>query len=156
MATLRARPPDVVSQVMRRVHSRDTSPEVSLRRALWKRGLRYRLYSRRLPGQPDIIFPSAKLAVFVDGDFWHGNQWRLRRLSSLEDQFRDSASAGYWIPKIRRNMERDARANEELAGMSWLVIRIWESELRENVDACADRVADAVARKRGHGATHLS
>ena len=138
------RSPDVVSAVMRRVRSKDTSPERALRRELWRRGLRYRLHSKRLPGHPDLAFPCARVAVFVDGDFWHGNQWRRRGFESLEHQFREAPSASYWVPKIERNMERDVRMNEELVEMGWRVIRIWESEIQADLGACVDCVADAV------------
>ena len=69
---------DEISAIMRRVRGRDTTPEMRLRRALWARGLRYSVAPTQLPGKPDIVFPGARLAVFVDGDYWHGNQWRRR------------------------------------------------------------------------------
>jgi len=138
------RPEAVVSEVMRRVHSRDTSPEKALRKALWTRGLRYRLHSKRLPGNPDIVLPSKRIVVFVDGDFWHGNQWKLRGFPSLEAQFEGSAHAGYWVPKIRRNMERDAATDECLAEMGWRVIRCWESDIRRDLNSCVQRVVEAI------------
>lgn len=135
---------------MRQVRSRDTTPEMSLRRAVWAEGLRYRLHAKRLPGSPDMVFSSARVVVFVDGDFWHGNQWRLRGLSSLEDQFLGTPNAKtYWLPKIRRNMERDADANRRLRDMGWKVIRCWESKIKKNVNACASRVARAVRNGKG-------
>jgi DNA mismatch endonuclease Vsr len=75
-----------ISAIMRRVRARDTNPEVLLRRALWKRGIRYRLGGMGLPGKPDIVIARARLAIFVDGDYWHGNQWRLRGHNSVEAQ----------------------------------------------------------------------
>jgi DNA mismatch endonuclease (patch repair protein) len=129
---------------MRRVRSRDTTPELALRRALWKQGLRYRIYSRQLPGNPDIVFRGARVVVFVDGDFWHGNQWRLRGLASLEDQFRHAKRADYWVPKIRRNMVRDADATARLEYGGWKVLRLWESDIAADLGGCVKRVRDAV------------
>ena len=133
---------------MKQVRSRDTSPEKVLRKALWAQGLRYRLHAKRLPGNPDIVFPSARVAVFVDGDFWHGNQWRLRGLSSLEEQFRDSPNASYWVPKITRNMKRDADANHRLQDMGWGVVRCWESEIKSDLQSCVQRVVGDVRRRK--------
>src|SRR6185503_3380728 len=76
-----------ISAIMRKVHGKDTTPELALRRALWGRGLRYRVNATDLPGKPDIIIFSARLAIFVDGDFWHGNQFRKRKLTAIEEQF---------------------------------------------------------------------
>lgn len=141
------RDPAIVSQTMRRVRSRDTVPERSLRRALWQRGLRYRLYCRHLPGNPDIVFSRSRVAVFVDGDFWHGNQWRLRGLRSLEEQFEGSPKSEYWVPKIRRNIIRDGDATRRLEYEGWIVIRLWESDLKRDLDACVQKVAEAVLGK---------
>ena len=134
----------VVSDVMRRVHSRDTSPEKALRKALWAHGLRYRLHSKRLPGNPDIVLPSRHVAVFVDGDFWHGNQWKLRGFPSLEAQFDSVANSAYWVPKIRRNMERDAATDKCLTEIGWRVVRCWESEIRKDLNSCVQRVVEAM------------
>ena len=134
----------IVSATMRRVRYRDTSPEMTLRKALWARGLRYRLHATKLPGKPDIVFPSRRVAVFVDGDFWHGNQWRLRGLPSLAHQFRETPSAPYWVAKISRNIQRDAEAGENLTEMGWRVIRCWESEIKNDVEICVNRVEEAI------------
>lgn len=143
------RDPSVVSAAMRKVRSQDTTPERVLRKALWSRGLRYRLHYRHLPGSPDIVFPSARVAVFVDGDFWHGNQWKLRGLRSLEEQFERSDNAEYWIPKIKRNMVRDTDAKVRLEYEGWQVVRLWESDLKSHLGECADRVANAVRERSG-------
>ena len=138
------REPSVVSEVMRRVRSRDTTPEIALRKALWRRGMRYRTHYKHLPGRPDIVFPTARVAVFVDGDFWHGNQWRLRGHTSLDGQFQNSDRAEYWVPKIRRNMIRDADATARLEYGGWKVVRVWESEIASDLERCADKVGEAV------------
>ncbi len=140
----------LVTRIMQKVRGRDTSPELALRRALWRRGLRYRLHAKNLPGKPDIVFPKPRVAVFVDGDFWHGNQWRLRGLSSLSEQFADSPNATYWMEKIARNAVRDADVTLRLEYDGWRVIRLWESDLNGDINHCVTRVLEVVGeRKQG-------
>ncbi len=134
---------------MRQVRSRHTSPEIALRKELWALGFRYRLHCRKLPGNPDIVFPRHRVAVFIDGDFWHGNQWRLRGFRSLEEQFRGVSNASYWIPKIRRNMERDAESNRRLRRAGWTVVRLWESQLKARPAIAVQRVVRALSRRKG-------
>jgi len=129
---------------MRRVRSRDTEPEVAFRKALWSRGHRYRICASELPGKPDIILPSKRLAVFIDGDFWHGSQWNNRNLSSLEDQFRKTRSKDYWLTKIRRNMARDCVATTDLLNEGWRVLRFWESSIRKDLEGCVRMAVDVV------------
>jgi len=124
---------------MRRVRSRDTAPERTLRNKLWRAGLRYRLNST-LPGKPDIVFGRAKVAVFVDGDFWHGRQWIERGFPSLEAQMSRVHRAEYWITKLRRNVERDRAVDRQLAALGWRVIRVWESDVLGDADREASRV----------------
>src|SRR5260370_42422211 len=92
---------------MRRVRSRDTTPELLLRKALWAAGLRFRTHSADLPGKPDIVIHSKRMAIFIDGDFWHGGQWPRPRLGSLDHQFRQTESRGYPLPKIPPKIDRD-------------------------------------------------
>jgi DNA mismatch endonuclease (patch repair protein) len=134
----------MISAYMRRVHARDTTVELKLRKALWRTGLRYRLHAQELPGVPDVVFPSARVVLFIDGDFWHGNQWRLRGLSSLDEQFIGSANRDYWIRKITRNAERDMENDAKLAAMGWRVVRVWESDVKKDIDACVRRIAENV------------
>jgi DNA (cytosine-5)-methyltransferase 1 len=129
---------------MRKVHNRDTTPELALRRALWARGLRYRVNATDLPGKPDIVIPSARLAIFVDGDFWHGNQFRKRKLAALEEQFPETATKTYWLTKIRRNMTRDAARTSALLSQGWSVLRFWESRLRADLEGCVAMVTRVV------------
>jgi DNA mismatch endonuclease (patch repair protein) len=116
----------------------DTSIEVRLRKRLFRRGLRYRLHRRDVPGRPDIVFPSARVAVFVDGDFWHGyrfDEWR-HKLTPL------------WADKIAANRERDQRNARYLRSRGWYVIRIWEHQIKNDLPAAADRVEAAVRERR--------
>ena len=118
-----------ISEIMRRVKSAHTEPEQILRKALRARGLRFRVCPPRPEGKPDIVFQKDRVAVFVDGDFWHGYQWRRRELSTLEDQFHQTTTKDYWVKKIRRNMHRDCAVTEKLLTDGWTVIRFWESEV---------------------------
>jgi DNA mismatch endonuclease (patch repair protein) len=115
---------------------------------LWAQGLRYRLHVKRLPGTPDIVFPTARVAVFVDGDFWHGNQWRLRGHSSIEEQFQGSPNATYWIPKIKRNVLRDSETDVQLRYGGWLVLRFWESEIKSSLESCVQRVVAEITERK--------
>jgi DNA mismatch endonuclease (patch repair protein) len=123
---------------MTAVKAKDSRAELALRRELHRRGFRFRLHARDLPGRPDIVFRSRRVAVFVDGDFWHGNSWRLRGLPSLEAQF--PSRTEWWSAKIRRNMERDEEVSSALVADGWSVVRAWESDVLADADAVADRV----------------
>ena len=139
---------------MRKVRGKNTTPEVTFRKRLWAAGLRYKVSPSNLPGKPDVVFPSKKLAVFIDGDFWHGGQWRKRKLSSLEDQFRETPSQQYWLGKIRRNMARDSAATAALLADGWTVLRFWESDIGANLDRCVQTTLDVVSN--GAVADHVS
>ncbi len=123
--------PAARSRLMARVRVRDTAPELLLRRALWAAGVRgYRLHVKTLPGKPDIAFIGRKLAVFVDGAFWHGHP-----------DYYHGQSGPFWDTKIATNRERDARVNAQLASLGWEVVRVWDFEVEKDAAACASRVA---------------
>jgi len=123
---------------MRKVRGSDTTPEIKFRKALWARGLRYKPNSAKLPGKPDVVLTAHKTAIFIDGDFWHGGQWRRRKLSALEDQFQQTTTKDYWLKKIRRNMRRDCAVTAELMSQGWTVIRFWESDIRNDLEGCVE------------------
>jgi DNA (cytosine-5)-methyltransferase 1 len=135
-----------VSAVMRKVKSANTEPEIILRRALWAEGLRYKICPASLPGKPDIVLPSKRLVIFIDGDLWHGNQWKLRKLSSLEEQFGATESRDYWLRKIRRNMQRDCATTAALMAQGWTVLRFWESEIKTNLNKCVKTIMKTIER----------
>lgn len=128
---------------MAAVRSKDSRAELALRRALHGRGLRYRLHAPDLPGRPDIVFRQRRVAVFVDGDFWHGNAWRLRGLPNLEAQF--PTRTEWWTAKIRRNIERDNEVSRALEDAGWRVVRAWESDVLADTSVVADRVQQVLA-----------
>jgi DNA mismatch endonuclease, patch repair protein len=125
------------SRVMARIRSKDTKPELALRRALWAAGLRgWRCHPRQVPGKPDVAFTRRKVAVFVDGRFWHGHP----------DFFTFGKSGEYWDKKIARTQERDNQANQALRELGWTVIRFWDFEVEGDTAACARKVMHAVER----------
>lgn len=141
----------IVSKTMKAVKGADTKPEIKLRRGLFARGLRYRVHRKNLPGKPDIVFGPAMVAVFVDGDFWHGAQWKQRGFKSLDDQLDKVNNKKYWIEKIKRNMARDTENNGKLKKAGYKVIRIWESDINRRLTWAVDKVARSVESARSRG-----
>ena len=128
------RTPEQRSDMMSRVRSTDTGPELLIRRLVHARGLRYRKHCSWLPGRPDLVFIAARVAVFVDGDYWHG--WRFTR-------WRDKLST-YWREKIERNRKRDRANFRRLREAGWVVIRVWEHQVERKPDECVTRIEAAV------------
>lgn len=136
-----------VSAIMRRVRGAGTQPEREFAKSLRKTGLRFRTHDARLPGKPDFVFPSKRLAVFVDGDFWHGHQWRERKHQSIDAQLARVRNRKYWLRKISRNFMRDFRTTASLLDSGWRVLRIWESTIRRGKDRCREMALTAVGFK---------
>jgi len=119
------------SKIMSSIRSKNTKIEVSLRKALWQTGIRgYRLHYD-IPGKPDLVFPRTRIAIFIDGDFWHGYSWFV---------LKKVPPKGYWRNKIRGNMKRDKRVSIVLSKMGWTVIRFWEHEGKKNPAKCIKRI----------------
>lgn len=133
--------PEQRSRLMSRIRSTDTKPELKLRRALWALGYRYRKDVKDLPGKPDIAIKKYKVAVFVDGEFWHGYNW-------AEKKPRIRRNREYWIPKIERNMQRDRQNTEALQAKGWTVFRFWEHKLKKEFHTCLEAVVDELERKK--------
>jgi DNA mismatch endonuclease, patch repair protein len=131
--------PQTRSRVMSRIRSKDTKPELLLRRELHRQGIRgWRCHAKAVAGKPDIAFTRWRVAVFVDGCFWHGHP----------DFFTPGKSGAYWDAKIARTQERDRIANETLAADGWTVLRFWDFEVEDELDRCTDAVVAALARRR--------
>jgi DNA mismatch endonuclease (patch repair protein) len=128
--------------MMAAVRNRDSRAELALRRELHRRGLRYRLHAPDVTGKPDLVVRSRRVAVFVDGDFWHGNAHRLRGLERMEDLF--PSNREWWMRKLRRNVERDREVTTALKAQGWRVVRVWESEVLADPGGAADRVEAAL------------
>jgi DNA mismatch endonuclease (patch repair protein) len=116
------------------VRTRDTAPEVALRHALWSAGIRgYRCHPTGIPGRPDLAWIGRRVAVFVDGAFWHGHP----------DHYWGQ-SGKFWDEKIERNRTRDERVNRELADAGWTVVRLWDFEVEKDLDTCIERVRSGI------------
>lgn len=113
------------SDMMSRIRGKDTRPEIVLRKALWNRGLRYRLHVELTAGRPDLAFIGSKVAVFVDGCFWHGCPQHYVKPRSRRE---------FWATKLRTNVERDRRQTLELEELGWTVCRVWEHEVEESLE----------------------
>ena len=126
------------SDVMRKIKASDTAPEIILRKSLWNEGkIGYRINVKSLPGKPDVVYTKKKVAIFVDGCFWHGCPICYRRPKS---------NRKYWDKKLKNNMARDVLHTEELQAMGWKVIRFWEHEVRENVHLCVRRISSELSK----------
>lgn len=124
-------------KAMSAVKSKDTSIELILRKALWKRGIRYRKNYNVLPGKPDIAITKYKIAVFCDSEFWHGFDWEHRKLDFKSNR-------KYWIEKIEKNMERDLQVDKNLRSMGWKVIRFWGRDIQKNLEYCCSVIEDEI------------
>ncbi|HID45740.1 MAG TPA: very short patch repair endonuclease [Chromatiaceae bacterium] len=118
------------SYCMSRVKGKDTGLERLVRSELYRRGLRFRKHVKELPGKPDVVFSKAKVAVFIDGDFWHGYRYPL-----WENKLSD-----FWKEKIGKTRERDQRNFRKLRYMGWRVIRIWQHEIEKDLGKCITRI----------------
>lgn len=126
---------------MAQIRSRDTKPELLLRRGLYAAGVRgWRCHVRGIPGRPDIAFTRWKVAVFVDGRFWHGHP----------DFFTPGKSGTYWDAKIERTKQRDKSTNEALAAAGWLVVRLWDFEVEQNTASCVAGIVDLLEQARSY------
>lgn len=121
------------SENMRRIRSKDTSPEIAVRRLLCTLGFSgYRLHRKDIPGKPDIAFIGRKKAVLINGCFWHGHDCE-------EGARQPKSNQDYWLPKIKRNRERDTTNMDLLVGLGWTVLTVWECDLRD-LAALTDRL----------------
>ena len=110
------------SENMRRIRSKDTAPELTVRRLLHSLGYRYRLHRKDLPGKPDIVFPGRRKVILVHGCYWHAHGCKVAHTPKTNE--------AYWSPKLQRNVERDRKNQEELAGLGWQSLTVWECETR--------------------------
>ncbi|RLC76885.1 MAG: very short patch repair endonuclease [Chloroflexi bacterium] len=128
---------ETTSRVMSANRGKDTKPELMLRKALYRNGLSgYRLHWKKAPGRPDICYPGKKLAIFVNGCFWH-------RCPHCNPPM-PKTHAGFWESKFSRNAERDKRKINELEAAGWIVLVFWECQIKNNIDICVDRVSSII------------
>lgn len=124
---------------MKYIHSKNTKIEVILRKALWNAGFRYRKNYDKLPGKPDIALTKYKIAIFCDGEFFHGKDWEV-----LKPKLEKGNNPDFWIKKITRNQQRDDEVNKQLLFMGWTVIRFWGNEIKKNPEQCVKVVEEII------------
>lgn len=125
---------------MKKIRSANTEPERILRSAISKLGYRYRLNSVKLLGKPDIVFRKYKVVVFVDGEFWHGYQWKKKKPKI-------KANREYWIAKIEKNLKRDKVINKELTAQGYFVLRFWEHQIKNDLKNCVDKIVNHLEKE---------
>lgn len=121
------------SKMMGKIRGTNTKPEILFRKALWKKNVRFRVNSKNLPGKPDISIKKYRLAIFVDGEFWHGYNWKERKTTIKSNR-------EFWIPKINRNIQRDREVNLQLQDSGYTVFRFWSNEIKEDLDKCVNDI----------------
>ena len=124
---------------MSNIKNKDTGIEVKLRKALWKKGYRYRKNYKKLPGKPDIVLSKYKLVVFCDSEFFHGKDWE-----DLQEQLKRGNNAEFWIKKISQNRVRDEEINKQLKFMGWTVIRFWGKDIKKDVEQCVKVIEETI------------
>ncbi|REG92955.1 very short patch repair endonuclease [Flavobacterium aquicola] len=124
------------SKNMSVIRSTNTKAEVRLAKALWHIGLRYRKNNKKVFGCPDLTFRNLKIAIFVDGEFFHGKDWETRK--------KPKTNSEYWIKKIERNIQRDLEVNHYLESHNWKVLRFWSNEIKKNLGACVSEILNTI------------
>ena len=128
---------------MSRIKGRDTSIELALRKALWAKGYRYRKNFKGLPGRPDIVLTKQRVAIFCDGELFHGKDY----FEVLKPRLLSGNNSDYWINKIERNMERDIENEKRLLRLGWTVIRFWGKDILKNTDECLKTIEETIFEK---------
>ena len=131
--------PEQRKKNMQHIRAKDTAIEVKLRKALWKKGIRYRKNCKELPGKPDIVLTKYKIAIFCDGEFFHGTDREV-----LRPKLERSNNSAFWISKISRNRERDDEVNKQLLYLGYTVIRFWGSDIKKHTEECVQVVEETI------------
>lgn len=124
---------------MKNIKNKDTGIEVTLRKALWSKGYRYRKNDKKLPGKPDIVLSRYKIAIFCDSEFFHGKDWEV-----LKPQLERGKNAEFWIKKISGNQQRDEEVNKQLQYLGWTVIRFWGKDIMKRTDECIQVIEETI------------
>jgi len=130
-----------ISFNMKQVKSKNSGIELILRKILWDRGLRYQKNPQNVYGKPDIVFKGRKVAVFCDGEFWHGFDWKHKQKELKTNR-------KFWISKIERNIKRDQEVNETLISSGWHVLRFWGREIKKNPQKCAQLIEKVIKNEK--------
>lgn len=128
---------------MQSIRSSNTKIEVTLRKALWKKGYRYRKNYKKLPGKPDIALTKYKIAIFCDSEFFHGKDWEV-----LQPRLEKGERADFWVEKISQNMIRDEEVNQRLLCKGWTVIRFWGKDIMQDIDSCIKVIEETVLNQK--------
>lgn len=122
---------------MRAIKSKGTKMEVKLAKALWARGHRYRKNDKNIFGTPDLTFKKKKIAIFVDGEFFHGKDWQT-------EKYRIKSNREFWWNKIEKNITRDELVNSNLSEKGWIVLRFWSKEVEKDLEKCVSKIEEVV------------
>lgn len=128
-----------ISNNMRKIHSKDTSIELLLRKALWHKGYRYRKNYKDLPGSPDIVLTKYKIAIFCDSEFFHGKDWEILKL-----RLEKGKNPGFWIKKIERNRNRDYENDKKLLFLGYTVLHFWGQDISKHTDECLQAIEETI------------
>ena len=133
------RNPVTISNNMRKIHSKDTSIELLLRKALWHKDYRYRKNYKALPGSPDIVLTKYKIAIFCDSEFFHGKDWEILKL-----RLEKGKNPGFWIKKIERNRNRDYENDKKLLFLGYTVLHFWGQDISKHTDECLQAIEETI------------
>lgn len=129
------------SKIMGKIRGKNTKPELAFRKALYKKGYRYRVDYKKLIGRPDVVLKKYKTVIFIDGEYWHGHNWAERK-------HKVKTNREFWIAKIERNMQRDREVNEELERLGYKIFRFWETEIKKELEGCLQKVIAHLGEQR--------
>lgn len=132
---------EATSKRMAKVKLKKGDAEMLLAKELWRKGYRYRLNWKKLPGSPDIAILRYHIAIFVDGEFWHGYDWEHKKEKLKRNK-------EYWIEKIEENITRDKRVDQELSSMNWIPIHFWSKEVVKNLEDCVQSIEETILDQR--------
>lgn len=121
------------SKIMSKIRGKNTKPELTFRKALYAAGYRYRIDYKKLIGKPDIVLKKYRTVIFIDGEYWHGRNWKERKPKIKTNR-------EFWVAKFERNIQRDKEVNAELRRLGYTVFRFWETEVKKELDSCLQKV----------------
>jgi len=136
---------------MQHIRSKDTKPEIILRKKLWHLGYRYRKNFKGLPGTPDIYISKYKLCIFIDSEYFHGKDWNSayggynsHKYNNLQEQVEHGVNPEFWKKKIERNMKRDNDVDSRLKAEGYIIVRLWSKEVFSNLNGCIKTIEEAI------------
>ena len=128
---------------MSNIKSHDTKIEVALRKALWNKGIRYRKNYKKVPGKPDIAITKYRIAIFCDGEYFHGKDWKEQK-----KRIERGDNAEFWIAKIEKNIQRDSEVDKQFKALDWVVLRFWGKDILKNTDSCVQVVEEVIFSRK--------